>query len=296
MGSYMPSGAGGYMAGAGALESGLATIFASFEEDKRLKELEKIANTPGLDFSGITGEALRGYEQNLPAATKLAGEVGYANQAQLNAQQEQALPGVGAARAADLSAVSKLFDDKAWMSDTMRDAAAMGIGRGGTGFAGSQAGQIGALRLSGQERMQRTQLGTGLLNSLMGSMKLANSPGVQAFMGPSVSEQVGQRASERSQKMNILLQRAGLPTGMEMILNHMQQEGEGLMGAGMGIQGGSGGWQNSSAAWGGGSGAGFTTDQYMQNQRMQTESQGGVAGYGTFNQWAGGAGGQVPYW
>ena len=65
--------------------------------------------------------------------------------------------------------------------------AALGVGRG---IGGSGANQIGTLRMGDQESMQRTQLGTSLLGSLIGGMRLANTPGIQQFMGNSLSEQL----------------------------------------------------------------------------------------------------------
>lgn len=209
----------------------IGTALGAGEADRARKEALAVANTPGIDFAGLTGEALRGYGANLGAATGLAGQLSAANQAQLNAQEEAALPGVGLARQQALGRIQGLFaDDAAWLKGVQRRGAALGLS---SGLFGSQAGQISTLRLSDREQMARTQLGTGLLGSLIGGMRLANTPGVQAFLGPSISEQLNQRAGERSQKMNIMLGRASMPTSTGAWGQGLQQLGGALMGVGM---------------------------------------------------------------
>lgn len=217
---------------AGAVEGGIATIFNSFEQDKRVQALKDIANTPGLNFDALTAGALAGYNQNFDAASALSSRLSTANQAQLNAQQEQALPGTAAARASNLAAITGLFgNDAAWLKGVQRRGAALGLS---SGLGASQAGQLATLHLSDQEQMQRTALGTGLLGSLLSGVKLANTPGVQAFLGPSIADQVAIRGQERAQRMAGLTGATMQPTGMELILQHMQQEGASLEGFGFG--------------------------------------------------------------
>ena len=237
-----------YVAGFGALESGIATILKSGEQDKRLKDLKEIANTPGINFSGLTGEALQGYNENYGAASKLASKLSLDQQALLDAQQEAALPGLKATREAALGRIGGLFaDDASWLKGVQRRGAALGVGRG---LFGSGAGQLQTLHLSDEEQNQRTQLGTGLLGSLIGSLKLTSTPGINAFLGPSISEQLATRSSERSQRIAGLTNTRMLPTGMEQIYEHMQQEGSALEGFGLG--GGSfGGGGGPSASSGG---------------------------------------------
>jgi hypothetical protein len=130
---------GGYAAGFGALEAGIATVLAAGEKDKHREEVKAIANTPGLDFGDIVKQALEGYGLNYKAANQLAQHLNQDNQLNLNAQLDLAMPGAREAQAKNLSAISRLFDDSAFADDTMRDAAAFGLQRGGTGYAGSGA-------------------------------------------------------------------------------------------------------------------------------------------------------------
>lgn len=239
----------GWMTAAGGLLDIAGTAINAGEAGQRREDLEKIASTPGLDFGSLTQQALTGYDNVFEQAAALAGKVGTAQQTQLQKQEEMALPGVGAARQQALQAAEGLFaDDASWLKGVQRRGAALGLS---SGLFGSQAGQLQTLRLSDQEKMQRTQLGTSLLGSLIRSMRLANSPGVQTFLGPAIQEQVAQRAQERTQRMSMLAGMSMLPTELETWGNRLQDVGSSMMGMGaMGGGMGSGGGANSFGASG----------------------------------------------
>lgn len=239
----MGIGAGLHMAG---------TFMGANAAKKRKSEMYDLANTPGLDFGALTQSALGGYESVFDRASALSGKLSQVNQAQLNAQEETALPGIAALRQKALGRIGGLFDeDSAWLRGVQRRGAALGLS---SGLMGSGAGQMQTLRLSDQESMQRTQLGSSLLGSLISGMRIANSPGTQAFLGPTISEQVNQRAAERAQRMQLMGAAIGLPGSKEYIANNMQQVGGMLMGGGMmgmmgGGMGGSGGMGTNQAAY-----------------------------------------------
>lgn len=233
---------GAAVLGAGAMAYG--TSEKASAANKARKEMKDIANTPGIDFTMLARDAMSGYNANYGGAYDLASRLSKDQQAILSAQEEQALPGIGVARGEALGKIRGLFaDDSTWLKGLQRRGAALGIGRGGTGYGGSVAGQIGELKLSDTENMQRTQMGTSLLGSLIGGMRLANTPGITQFLGPSMSEQLNQRSLERTQKMQYQSARAGMPTGGQIWGDFAQQIGGTLMGAGMmGMGGGGGGF------------------------------------------------------
>jgi len=230
---------------------------------KAKKDLKKVANIPGLDIEAATLEALGLQEGNLERATKLASGVGTVDQKQLLAQEEMALPGAAAARQQNLQSILALFSDDAdWLSGLQRRGAALGVG---SGLGGSQAARIGTLRLSDQEKLQRTSMGTGLLGSLLSGLKISNSPSVQAFLGPSASEVINIRGQERVNRQNLLAQRAGMPGATSIWGNTLTQIGGTLLGGSlMGAAGGGG--------MGGGAGAANPTPGYLG-------SRGGAAYY-----------------
>lgn len=230
----------GYAAAAGLLMSAGGAFLGGKAGDIARERLKGAANLPGVDTRALTEQALADQLATLPQASKLAGQVGTANQAQLLAQEEQALPGVGAARQQALGSISGLFsDDAAWLKGVQQRGAALGLS---SGLRGSGAGQLATLKLSDQEKMQRTQLGTGLLGSLIGSMRLANTPGVQSFLGPTANQLIDIRSQERSQRQALLAQASQIPGQTAAWGNWLTQTGGALMGAGtMGMMGGAGG-------------------------------------------------------
>lgn len=208
--------------------------------DQMKKKLKDIANMPGVDTGAVTDEALTDLLASMGKAGEVSAGVSELNQAQLLAREEMALPGLGAAREKALGRISSMFgEDAEWLRGVQRRGAALGLS---SGLFGSQAGQLQTLRLGDRESMARTQLGTGLLSSLIGSMRIADSPGAQAFLGPTPTQLIGLRSQERAQKQSILLQRAGVPGQTASWANYLNQTGGLLTGAGaQGMAGSSGG-------------------------------------------------------
>lgn len=238
----------------GAMDT-IGTAMLASGADKRRQQAIDLANTPGIDFGALTGGALSGYNQNYGGALGLASKLSSDQQSLLNAQEEKALPGIAAARQNALGRINGLFaNDSAWLQGVQRRGAALGLS---SGLFGSSAGQLQTLHLSDQEQMARTQLGTGLLGSLVGSMRLANTPGIQSFLGPSISQQLATRSNEREQRLQMLNAAYGMPTQSEMWAQRLQQVGTTLAGASSGsspLSSNYGGALNSLGSMGGGGG------------------------------------------
>lgn len=240
-----------YMAAAGLLLGAGGAFLGGKAGDIVRDRLNDIAKTPGLDTGKITGQALDDELKYLDRASQVASGVSKANQAALTAQEEAALPGVGASRQNALGRINSLFaDDQAWLEGVQRRGAALGLS---SGLFGSQAGQIRTLKLSDQEQMQRTQLGTGLLSSLIGGLRIADSPGVQNFLSPTPNQLINIRGQERAQKMAYEAQAAGVPGQTAAWGNYLTQTGGLLTGAGaMSLGGGFGGGAGASSSSAGG--------------------------------------------
>lgn len=247
--AWIPAAIGGAMHISGTFLEGRAG-------DIKRQRLLDVADTPGVDIGSATSESLANTEKYLPQAERIASETSRANQANLLAEEEAALPGAAAARQRNLSAINSLFsDDAEWLQGLQRRGAAMGVGQG---LFGSGAQQVGTLRMSDREKMARTQLGTGLLGSLLSSLRLANTPGVQTFMGPSPTQTVAIRSNERNQRMNLQAAAAGVPGMTAAFSNSLKEVGGMLMGAGMmGMMGGGGGAGAGAAAAGSYAGGGM---------------------------------------
>lgn len=219
--SYIAAGVGLAAGAGGAFLQGQAG-------DIVRNRLNKAANLPGLDVDKLTGEALGIQSKYLPQATDLASQISASNQKNLLAQEEASLPGAQAAREKALGSITDLFGDNAdWLQGIQRRGAALGLS---SGLFGSQAGQLQTLRLSDREQQQRTQLGTGLLGSLLGTLHLAGSPNIQSFL-PTTSGYLSQRSGERAAKQQILTQAAGVPGQTAAWANYLSSTGGLLTGA-----------------------------------------------------------------
>lgn len=257
-----------WLAGVGLLAGAGGAFLGGRAGDIKRQRLLNVADTPGVDTGALTGQALSDQLKYLPQGTELSGKISAANQAQLQAREEAALPGIGAARQQALGRITGLFaDDSSWLKGVQQRGAALGLS---SGLFGSAAGQLQTLRLSDQEQMQRTQLGTGLLGSLIGGMRIANTPGVQAFLGPTPDQLINIRSQERQQRMNLQAQAAGVPGQMEAWGNYLTGIGGAMTGAGL-TGAGTGGIFGGNQYSGMGNN-GFTTSDYFQNQRMFNES------------------------
>lgn len=223
-------GAGGYTSAIGGILHATGNILAAGEADKTREAFEKVANMPGLDTGKITGEALGDIRKYTGEASELSQRIAAANQANLNLIEESAMPGAKAARQTALDRILSLFsDDKTWMDGVTRRAAAMNVQ---SGLFGSNAGVARTLRLSDTEQNQRTQLGTGLLANLLGTLRLANTPGVQAFLSPLPSELINIRGVERANKQSLLAKHALMPGWMGVFSQNLMDVGGAMAGAG----------------------------------------------------------------
>ena len=188
---------GGLLAAGGTL--GGAAMSADSAEGMQ-KGMLRAANQPPLDFGALTSEAQAAQRASFLGAESLAMKTGLAGQRTLNAQQELAMPGASGAQSDVMAAIRKLFgSDVDWMNGLQSRGAAIGIGRFGGG-AGSGASQIGTLRMSNQEQMQRWSIGSGMLTGLLSSMRLAQTPSISAFMAPPPSALIEQRSKEQSMR------------------------------------------------------------------------------------------------
>lgn len=228
MGAFAALGLGLLGGAAGAFLGGRAG-------DITRQRLTDAANLPGVDTGALTGQALSQQQQYLPQATALAGQLGTANQAQLMAQEGSALgPGGSAAlmqaRNAQLGAAQSLFGtDAQYLQQLQRQGAALGLS---SGLMGSQAGQLQTLNLTAQQNQQRYQVGAGLLGSLLGGIKIANTPGAQAFLGPNPSQLIAIRSQERAQQQQLLAKAAGVPGQTAAWGSYLSNLGGTLTGAG----------------------------------------------------------------
>lgn len=248
----MMTGLGVALGGAGAFLKGSAG-------DEMRDRLIGAANLPGLNTDQITADALASMGKNLPAGIDLSSRISTANQAQLLAREEQALPGTGAARTAELASILPLLSGRLppdVANEVMRAASASNLG---LGIGGSQMGQFNTARQLGLTSLNAIGMGSGLLSGLLGTMRLANTPGVQSFTGPDPMQLIGIRAQERARQQALLAEAAGVPGMTAAFGNYLSNVGGLAAGSGM-FAGSLGGFGAASAGGGDTLGSNSMTD------------------------------------
>lgn len=247
----MPDMTGGYGAALGGLLAIAGTAIIGSEADAKKKKAMELANTPGLDFTDLTRQALTGYNANFGEASALADKLSTTDQLRLNKQLELAQPGITAARAKELASITSLFDtDPQFFQDQMRLGAGLNLEQG---LFGSGAGQLATLNRTSQARDARIALGSGLINAFSQGVIKTNTPSGAIFMGTPIQDQVAQRALERTQRIGLLQQAYAMPSALGVWGNELQTAGHAL--AGVGTTSGSGG----GGGYGGFGGSNFST-------------------------------------
>lgn len=218
-----------YLAAAGLLMGAGGTFLKGRAGDIAKRAAINAANLPGLDTKKITEEALQDQEGLVGRASAMASSVGKSNQSNLLAMEEQALPGSGASRDKMLQEILDLLSGD-FSADTNRRGAAFNVG---SGRGGSPSGMISNLRRTDLEKTERLKTGSTLLNTLLGGLRIANSPGVQAFLGPTASDLINIRGQERANKQNLLFSASGIPGQTAAWGSWLQSTGGMMLGSGL---------------------------------------------------------------
>jgi hypothetical protein len=235
---------GAYAAGAGAIIGGIGSIFGANEARKKKNQLTDLANTPGLDIDSEIANALGSDVKNLSGASTVAGGVNASNSAQMKALLEAGIPGYEGLSAQNLANIgSELRGELPPDVQAAIERATAGRALAG-GYGGSEAARNLTSRDLGLTSLGLTQRGGTDLSRVLQTTPLPGLVGAQNFLGPSISDRIGIRSNERTQRLQMLSGSILAPSGMDVIANYLQKTGGALMGAGttggLGI-GGSGG-------------------------------------------------------
>lgn len=204
----------------------------------RKKQLEAIANTPGLDTSAITGQAITGQEQNFGQASALAEKINRFNAGMRQDLLEESIPGYEP-RKQQTSAILDSWlrgeipqdvQDQVWDSAAGRALAG--------GFGGSGLGRNLTARDFGLTSLGLMEKGidkTGQFNLQTASLELPDIVGISAFLGVSPQELVALRSRERTEKMSYQSGAANAPSSKDVWAKYLNETGGQL--AGMGLSG-----------------------------------------------------------
>lgn len=227
----------GAVAGVGAVEAGIGTLFAAGEARTRRNQMKDLANTPGLDIDSEIASAYGSYEKNLPTASRIAGGVNTANAENMRKLLEAGIPGYEGLQGQAIGNIGselrgELPPDVQAAIDRATAARAVAGGYGGSGMHRNlTARDLGLTSLNLSQRGQQD------LNALVSGTPLPGLVSAGSLLGPSISDRIGIRGNERTQKLMLMAQALGLPTNTEVVAQHLQQEGGMLEGAGLGGMG-----------------------------------------------------------
>lgn len=232
----MATGASAYTALLGA---GLAAGGAYLEgrSNKKIKaRIEEIANTPGLDIESISSQALANQGRLLPEAGKLVRTEALDRQSLINELVEQSMPGSRAIRdritgsAASLAAGQIPQDIQDLLQRQTAARTLGGVGRGGV--APGSFGGNALLRNLGLTSLQGLGMSQDLLQRNRALFPLASPQSAFQFTGPDVGQFLNIRGNERTQRMALLGQAAGIPGMTGAFAGYLSDLGGALMGTG----------------------------------------------------------------
>lgn len=235
-----------YTAGAGMLMGLGGTILGGLSANRRRKEIEKVANMPGLDFPTVYRESLGASQGALPMAGELAGEENRLALEDLQSLYETSIPGYGEMQRTRAGTTASLL-----RGELPSDVASQ-VYRGSTaralegGYGGSPAWRNLVSRDLGLTSLNLINMGGQQFGDMVRTTPMPRVVQPSDLLNISASDVAGQRAGERSARQNILLGRAASPTDMDVWAKYLQDSGGAMTGAG----GGFGSVMN----WGGGGG------------------------------------------
>ena len=249
----------GYAAGAGALMQLGGTILKGSAERVRRNQLTNIANTPGLDTTGIAGQALAGQEANFGAGSALTDKINRFNQGERSSLLDASIPGYQARKGQELNITDSLLrgeipqdvQDQLWNSAAGRSLAG---GYGGSGMARNLTARDFGLTSLGLQ--QQGMQNTAQINNQTANLELPDLVSVSKYLGVSPQELIGIRGNERSQKMQMLTGISLRPSGSDIWAKYLNDTGGALMGAG--LSGGLGGMGGGGGAGGGDASGSFS--------------------------------------
>jgi hypothetical protein len=235
---------------AGGVIGGIGTLLGSQEARKQKNQLKDLANTPGLDIDTEVANALADYQKSLPAAEQISGQVNQGNAANLRAMLGMGIPGYEGLQAQDLSNIgSELRGELPPDVQSAIERATAGRALAG-GYGGSQAARNLTSRDLGLTSLNLTQRGGTDLSRVLQTTPLPGLVGEQNFLGPSISDRLGIRSNERTQKLGLMSKSILSPSDMQVISQFLVQQGSALEGSGLGSMSGGGNFSSSPSSSG----------------------------------------------
>lgn len=219
---------GGITAGIGSLLSGNAASQAK-------KRMEWLANnTPGVNVNESYGDSLGAMQQYSPQAQAIARQNNTFNAEELNRLLETSMPGY-----ADMQK-SRIGSTQSMLRGELPDDVAKAIYRNSAakslegGFAGSGSQRNLTARDLGLTSLDLIGKGQTYAGGIIGSTPMAKMTNAQDLLNIDPQSVMNLRSKERSEKLNMLAQAAGMP-GMGAVMGGaLQQIGSTMAGSALG--------------------------------------------------------------
>lgn len=219
---------------------------------KRQKFTQYIADTPGVNYGDTYNETLGAAQGATPQAEALASGQNTFNQSEVDRLLETSIPGYREGQVKRTqNALSLLNGDipQDVSAQVARHSAGEAIDGG---FAGSGASRNLTARDLGRTSLDLQGLGNQQFASIIGSTPMASRVSSGSFLNIDPATGLRTRSNERTQKMDILLKKAGLKGATETYGEGLTQIGSSLLSYGMGSMGGGGmtGGAGGTGPWG----------------------------------------------
>jgi len=238
--------------GAGMLTGG--TWMAANSAGRRKKNLQRIAETPGIDMGEAAGDAISAVKQNQQGAQDIVARENQFNTSQRVSMLEQMVPGFSGMQKQRTQMASDLMAGNlppAVKNAIFRLSAAKSFsGWGG----GGQAGENLALRDIGVGTLEAMQGGANLFQSILASSQPGQQGSALGLIGLNGASGVDVRSRERAMRMAAMTTAVGAPGKTDVWANMLSQTGSSVLGGAMGSMGGGGGGMGG----GGGSAYGYS--------------------------------------
>ena len=203
--------------------------------DSRRKQLEKIAQTPGVDLGSVYGDTTTAGLSALPGAEQFTSQLNRGALSDLTGILNTAIPGYSDMQATRAGAVGSML--KGEIPTDVTDAVyRSGAGRAlAGGYAGSEFGRNLVARDLGLTSLDILGRGMTGMQGIIGSTPLPRMTQASDVLNVTGRDTMGLRSRERSEKLDMLLGAANAPRSSDVWAKALTDMGGQMSGAAGGM-------------------------------------------------------------
>lgn len=223
-----------YSSAAGILMGIGGTFLGGNAASRRKRQLNELSETPGVDVSAATGDALSGREANFDRAAGIASKQNQFDQDELEKMLESSIPGyrgIQTSRAGNAQAFLNGDLPPSVRSQIYRRGAAKAVGGG---YGGSEAHDNLVARDLGLSALDLMDRGQRYSSSIIGSTPMAKLSSTRELSGVDPNDVLGLRSKERTEKLGLKKSFIEGKGATDVWGDYLVQQGGALQGMGMG--------------------------------------------------------------